>query len=317
MLIATRNRPLQFFEALYSVLNQSYTNIEVIVVNDGSDEEHLTQYHDIERNTDNRVKFLYLPKRPNGHGPSFARNTAAYQSTGKFIAFLDDDDLWTDTEHLARFVDTFQSAGQLELYFTNQNAICADGTKAEKPLWLDSLNDSVSKQLTLTPSAVLAKPEWLFSASGFAHLNCTIVDKALFNNVNGFDESLRYEEDKDLFWRLVDNATFIVFDSNYIAQHHIPEKRVSASNALDNLNKREIQLRIAEKNLLIAKNYELKKACKKSIKYSCKHISELFNKKKSFKLAYYYAVRALAIEFNLKWASFTALVFIKMISREK
>ncbi|WP_372626985.1 glycosyltransferase family 2 protein, partial [Arsukibacterium sp.] len=206
VLIATRNRPEEFLTALNSVLAQSYPNIEVIVVNDGSDEEHLTHYHVIENNNNSRVKFIYLPKRPNGHGPSFARNTAAQNASGDFLAFLDDDDIWNDSSHLERFIQACYAANELELYFTNQKAVKADGTLVTTPLWLESLRDSAKNQLPIMASTVKASVEWLLSARGFAHLNCTIVKSKLFKQVGGFDESLRYEEDKDLYWRLVDTA---------------------------------------------------------------------------------------------------------------
>ncbi len=315
VLIATRNRPQQFSEALNSVLNQSYKNIEIIIINDGSDEEHLNQYQIIESNAQSHIQFIYLPKRPNGHGPSFARNAAAEKATGEFLAFLDDDDLWNDSSHLERFVQACHAANKLELYFTNQKAIKADGTLVTTPLWLESLRDSAKNQLTITASTVKASAEWLLSAHGFSHLNCTIVKSALFKQVGGFDESLRYEEDKDLYWRLVDTADLIAFDTSYIAIHNVPDSRPSASNLLNELKKKETQLHIAEKNLLRAKKLCLQKECRQSEVYCCKGISMLFSNAGSYKLAQYYAVRALAAKFGVKWALFTLFLLFKRILR--
>ena len=73
-------------ESVKSVLNQTYKNIEVIVINDGS----------IENIEDLSVKFknlIKIIKKDNG-GPASARNLGIKESLGKYVAFLDSDDLW-------------------------------------------------------------------------------------------------------------------------------------------------------------------------------------------------------------------------------
>lgn len=73
-------------EAVLSVFNQTYDNIEIIVVNDGSCEDtsdFLTKYGD---------KILYVYK--NNEGPGSARNKGIEIATGDYITFLDSDDLW-------------------------------------------------------------------------------------------------------------------------------------------------------------------------------------------------------------------------------
>ncbi len=311
VLIATRNRPEQFLVALHSVLNQSYSNTEIIVVNDGSDTDSLASYAEIESNCTDKVKFIYLNKRKNGHGPSFARNTAAFMATGQYLAFLDDDDLWTDTELLSRFVATVVAAPQLELYFSNQKAIHADGAIATQSIWLESLIAKTTQLPSVTESAVFATPEWLISANSFAHLNCTIVQTSLFAKLNGFDEALRYEEDKDLFWRLLDNAQVIVFDKNFVALHHIPKQRNSASNDVEYLKKRELQIYIAEKNLLRAQKQEIQALCRQEISNGCKHAADFLYKNQLPHLAFYYAKKALIAKFGFKWALFTIFLMFK------
>lgn len=73
-------------EAIESVLAQTYKNIEIIVINDGSKENIdslLEEYG-------NKIKYIY---KKNG-GPATARNLGIEKSTGDYIAFLDSDDLW-------------------------------------------------------------------------------------------------------------------------------------------------------------------------------------------------------------------------------
>lgn len=73
-------------EAVDSVLQQTYPNLELILVNDGSKEDisgFLKDYNN---------KLIYI-KKENG-GPASARNTGINRATGKYIAFLDSDDIW-------------------------------------------------------------------------------------------------------------------------------------------------------------------------------------------------------------------------------
>lgn len=77
-------------ESIQSVLNQTYTNFELIVINDGSTdktESEILEY----ANKDSRI--VYLNNKIN-RGVSYARNRGIEKAQGEFIAFLDGDDLW-------------------------------------------------------------------------------------------------------------------------------------------------------------------------------------------------------------------------------
>ena len=73
-------------EALKSVLQQNYSNKEILVINDGSKED----IDDLKKKYSDNVKFQ---EKENG-GPATARNLGIEIATGKYIAFLDSDDLW-------------------------------------------------------------------------------------------------------------------------------------------------------------------------------------------------------------------------------
>lgn len=90
VVIPTRNRYDLLRRALDSVLSQSYSEVEVIVIDDNSDD--LTPEIEIDYNTKFR-KFKYLRNQINVGGAE-SRNIGINNSTGKYIAFLDDDDEW-------------------------------------------------------------------------------------------------------------------------------------------------------------------------------------------------------------------------------
>ena len=77
-------------ESIKSVLNQTYDNLELIIIDDCSTdntEEIVNEY--IKK--DSRIKFYRLN---NNSGAAVARNKGLDEATGRFIAFLDSDDIW-------------------------------------------------------------------------------------------------------------------------------------------------------------------------------------------------------------------------------
>ena len=90
VIIPTYKRPNMLGRAIDSVLGQSYTNIEVVVVDDNSDGDkyrlETIQYMERYAN-DYRVKYIKHKTNQNG---SAARNTGIQNSVGEYIAFLDD-----------------------------------------------------------------------------------------------------------------------------------------------------------------------------------------------------------------------------------
>jgi glycosyltransferase involved in cell wall biosynthesis len=87
VLISTYNRPRYFHEALASVLRQNYSNLQVIVVNDGGEDVSDV----VDSFSDSRVVFI---NRKENKGKAFSLNEALNQAEGKYIAYLDDDDLY-------------------------------------------------------------------------------------------------------------------------------------------------------------------------------------------------------------------------------
>tara|TARA_Y100000389_G_scaffold43936_1_gene38659 strand:- start:8186 stop:8905 length:720 start_codon:yes stop_codon:yes gene_type:complete len=91
-IITTFNRFDYFLNALNSVLSQNYPNLEIIVINDESDDERYKTY-----SYDERVNMIHVEKSSTpdwGGSRQPLRNIAANAATGKYLAFLDDDDLW-------------------------------------------------------------------------------------------------------------------------------------------------------------------------------------------------------------------------------
>ena len=92
VVIASYNRFDSLQNSLNSVLEQDYENFEIIVVNDASDDK---RYY--EKNLNEQIKFIHINRSETpdwGGARKPIINTGVDQSKGKYIAFLDDDDIW-------------------------------------------------------------------------------------------------------------------------------------------------------------------------------------------------------------------------------
>lgn len=92
VIIPTYNRGRLILDSINSVLNQTYKNIELIVVDDCSTDNTEEILKSI---NDSRIKYVKLEKNS---GACIARNKGIELSTGEFIAFNDSDDLWITTK---------------------------------------------------------------------------------------------------------------------------------------------------------------------------------------------------------------------------
>lgn len=88
-------------QCVMSVLNQTYRDIEVILVDDGSP-DNCPEMCDAFAKNDTRIKVIH---KPNG-GLSDARNVGTQSATGDYILYMDSDDFWSSTNDLAKLVNT-------------------------------------------------------------------------------------------------------------------------------------------------------------------------------------------------------------------
>ena len=259
IIIPTRDRPALFAQTLASVQSQAFNQLEIIVVNDGSHADHLPDYEAIVATAiaqmGARLRVFHLIRRPNGHGPSYALNFGVSQAVGDYVGFLDDDDVWLETNHLTRADAAL--IGDADLYMSNQRAYSL-GHEISEQLWLGSLAPRLAAEgrapdvdgnFTVTVHDLMKTP-------GFCHLNAMIVRRKLFESIGGLDETIRWEGDRDLYLRLIDAALTMLHNPREIARHNIPDPAKSANmtTAITDLQKRLSQLRVVDKAATLAKN---------------------------------------------------------------
>lgn len=110
VVIPTHNRGDLITETIESVLTQSYGNIEIIVVDNGSTDDTEEVIKKI-----NAANLQYI-KQENSGGPAGPRNTGVRMSRGEYVAFLDSDDIWLG-DKIKRQVEIFEKMPEVGLVF--------------------------------------------------------------------------------------------------------------------------------------------------------------------------------------------------------
>jgi teichuronic acid biosynthesis glycosyltransferase TuaG len=145
-----------FFESINSVLNQTYTNLEIIIIYDDENKSDLEYIKNCIKN-DTRVKIIF---NDNNKGVSYSRNKAISIAQGKYIAFLDCDDYWkiNKTEIQLKFMVAHDCDFSHTTYqVINQNGKVVGTIKAREILEYEKLLQSCDIAL----SSVILKRELL------------------------------------------------------------------------------------------------------------------------------------------------------------
>ena len=309
IIIPTRNRPELFKLALDSVLAQSFKNIEIIVVNDGSDLDFINSYKSLEKEYQHHpVIFRYQIKRPNGHGQSYSMNTGAYVGKGKYLCFLDDDDFWIDPEHLQRAYNSITSYSKtVDAYYSNQEAFFSDGKKNNTNIWISDLASKLNPASADNFGSHEVDVRFLLSSCGFAHLNCSIIRRELYLDIKGMDENIRYECDRDIYMRTIDSSSMILYNPKVISKHHVPDqkKKDNMSTMISAFEKYIYQIVVFEKSIFFSKRNEMRDFSKESLSYIYKKISDIYKNQNDIDSAALFAKKASALKFGVKWWLYT------------
>jgi glycosyltransferase involved in cell wall biosynthesis len=318
VIIATRNRAALVRRAVESVLRQSSSDWDMVLVNDGSDDEHLAGLAALDRMLGDRARRIDLPRRVAGHGPSHALNAGAAVARGDYLCFLDDDDEWIDDDHLVRLARVI--AGQPappDLLLANQHA-WRGGAEVPGAVWIeDLLARAVPTLAADATGAYRATAAQLLRATGFAHVNTITIRRDFFAHLGGFDESLRYEGDRDFYLRAIDQATTILHLPEVVARHNIPDPamRTNMSTIFSGLEKRLFQLRLLDKAILFSRQPALRRYARRHKTYILKHIAMESAAMGAHRAALFYALEAASAGFTLRWTGYTLFLLLRRLLR--
>ena len=226
VIIPTYNKALYLKEAIESVLNQTYKNLELLVIDDGSTDNTAEI---IKLFNDNRLIYFYQ----NNKGPAAARNVGIENSKGEFIAFLDSDDLWLEEklEKQIKFLKENNEVGMLGTGFykidENKNII----GKKQFPADNDRLKKILIKFNPFAQSSVILRKE-------------------VIQKVGKYDESFLESEDYDFWLRI----------ARYYKIANLPEylvmKRFYKENLSPVKDKKQLRFNLkAKKNAILRGQY--------------------------------------------------------------
>jgi glycosyltransferase involved in cell wall biosynthesis len=212
--------------AIDSVINQSYKNLEILVIDDGSTDNTRNIINNYIKN-DTRIKYFYLD---NSGGPSLPSNFGVDKSEGEFVAFLDHDDEWA-LNKLERQLNLIKS-DQIDFvscftYFVNTITGFSDRVIIKK--YLNYKNIILEKNFILSLSSILMK-------------------KKVFCDIGGFDERLKGIQDWDLYIRLFVKGYQFGFIDNYLLYNYKQENSLSLKFSEDKF--------IKETSIIYKKNEE-------------------------------------------------------------
>lgn len=203
-------------EAIESVLNQTYSNMEIVVVDDGSTDQTAAAVKEF----GSEIKYFYQPNA----GPGPARNFGIQVSSGEWLAFLDADDLWLP-DKIKLQAERLLSSSRLDLCFSLM-----------RNFW----------------DPKLSKYEKKFKQEGLVKLCppfslCTLLaPKSSFERIGKFDYRFFLGEEVDLFLRMRE------YGLRYeIVEKVLVRRRLHGANMTWNLGaiKRASLLRVAKKSL--------------------------------------------------------------------
>lgn len=178
--IPTHNRIELLKKAINSVLEQTYTNWELIVVNDAST-DNTEEYLKKISSSDSRIRY-FTNETPKG--ACYSRNIAIKNSSGKYITGLDDDDVFTK-DRLQVFINNYDDT---------YSFLSSDWRTFPFSLKNDIKRKLIYKHGEITLNSLLNKN----------HIgNQIFIEKYKLIEIGGFDESLPAWQDYDLWVRLV------------------------------------------------------------------------------------------------------------------
>jgi glycosyltransferase involved in cell wall biosynthesis len=215
VIIPTFNNAMLLPETLNSVIAQSFTDFELIVIDDGSSDDTAAM---IKRDYP-QMKYLY---QPNG-GPAAARNAGVQLAQGEFIAFCDHDDLW-NPGHLQALLDGFAAHPDAALVFDNAGYFGVGVDQAKVHL-------DAPTRVTLNQKAVSAKT--LLWDYPVASMSVMMVRRKHFDLVGGLDELVGALDDLHFYLKVA--AHYEVRFVEYLGCR----KRVTGQNLSQLINIKE------------------------------------------------------------------------------
>ena len=198
VVIPAYNRADSLADAITSVSAQTFRDLEIIVVDDGSTDGTRTV---VERLTDDRIRYV---RHDVNKGANAARNTGTGEARGRYVAFQDSDDYW-HPEKLQKQVDACEASAAKACFCAFNRHVGAASTRIPKQSYaIPPGSNDLQRQV---------------SRGSFISCQTLMVDRELLLSLGGFDESLTRLQDWELCIRLSQSTAFDFLDEVLVELH--------------------------------------------------------------------------------------------------
>jgi len=238
VIIPTYNRASLVSAAVKSVMAQTHSELEIIIVDDGSSDGTEQMLRSFVEGSGGRISYI----RQDNQGVSAARNNGVALARGEWIAFLDSDDVWLPEKLEWQIRALRQFGGRCGACYTNARFVYGADNKPTVFVVSGVLHREVigvltdATRLIVTPRRTM--PIWL---------QTLIVRAELVRRAGGFDPQLRFGEDEDCVFRLacLTNFCFVNIPLVDIARAPARERHIGPSEMWDRFDfrLRQVQYR--------------------------------------------------------------------------
>lgn len=244
ILIPMYNAEKYISETINSCIYQTYNNIEIIIVDDGSSDNSYKiaeEYAKVDPT-------IFLYKQVNSGAPA-ARNLAFEKSSGEYIVFLDSDDVLDKNKILQQMNDA-RTHGKYNLY------------SGRFMYFSDNINNAVYKAASINRNFELAR-NWLTESWRTGVMGGTpiwMAHRDLITIAGPWNEKLTKNQDGEFFCRVVLNCKSIIYNENAIVYCRVNNNSLSRTLAKKSAKSTLYSYQLYEKNVENFINIEVKAA---------------------------------------------------------
>ncbi len=200
VILPTYNRAYSIERAIGSVLNQTYQDLELLIVDDGSIDNTEEKVFALKK-LDSRIKYV---RHKENKGPAAARNTGIQLASGKFIAFQDSDDEWLP-EKLEKQINVINKASDdVGVVYTGFWRIFSDKKRYYPSENINKKEGDIHREIL---------------NGNFIGMPTVLIKKECFSELGLFDENIQPLEDWELFIRFSRKFKFLLINEPLVMEY--------------------------------------------------------------------------------------------------